>query len=203
MYWKFATLAIIFVFFAWCYIEINLRSKKDDEIEEAFWEREERANSVRRKPIDGLNYIKLPSDLPKDLLPEHPEIPGIIETVERLSKEKILNLTGYTNTDLKLEYGTANITDLSLYDSNYTALVTTLQKWADILLENDHEPEAVKLMEFLISTKVDIGRTYRLLGRYYLNNGCSDDFERLKKTASELKSLSGPHIVESLKDMEA
>ncbi|MCR5279102.1 MAG: hypothetical protein K6E19_06635 [Lachnospiraceae bacterium] len=201
MYWKFATLAIIFIFFAWCYIEIKLRSRKDDEIENAFWEREERANSVRRKPIDGLDYIKVPSDLPRDLLPDHPEIPEIVRTVDRISKENILNLTGYSNTDLKLEYGTANITALSMYDQNYTALVTTLQKWADILLDNEYEAEAVRIMEFLVSTRVDIGRTYRLLARYYLNNGRSDDFEGLKRTASELKSLSGPHILESLNDM--
>ncbi|MCR5310642.1 MAG: hypothetical protein K6E32_04405 [Lachnospiraceae bacterium] len=201
MYWKIATLLILFIFFLWCFVEVKIRTKKDDDIEEAFWERERKANMVRRKPIDHLDYIKVPSDLPVDLLPDNPEIPGIIETVERISGDKVLNLTGYTNTDLKLMYGAPNITELSLYDQNYTALVTTMQKWADILLDNDHEEEAVKIMEFLISTKADIGRTYRLLGKYYLAHGRNDAFDELKKTASELKSLNGPHILKSLEEM--
>ncbi len=202
MYWKFATLAIIFIFFAWCYIEIKIRTKKDDEIEEAFWERERQANAVRRKPIDHLDYVKIPSDLPRDLLPDDPEIPNLIATVDRLAGQKILNLTGWSNTDLKFEYGAANLTELSACDQNYTTLVTTLQKWADILRDNDHETEAIRIMEYLVSTHADIGRTYRLLGKYYLAKGDKDSFAGLKETARGLKSLNGPHIVESLEKME-
>ncbi len=202
MYWKIATVLILFIIFGWCFIEIKIRTRKDEKLEASFWDREREANNVRRKPIDHLDYIKVPSDLPTELLSDNPEIPGIIETVERISKEKILNLTGYTNTDLKLMYGAPNITELSLYDQNYTALVTTLQKWADILLDNDHESEAIRIMEFLISTKVDIGRTYRLLAKHYLACGNTEAFEGLKKTAGELRSLNGPHILESLKEME-
>ena len=202
MYWKFATLAIIFVIFAWCGIEAKLNTKKQDDIEAAFWAKEARANSVRRKPIDHLDYIRVPKDLPRDLCPDNPDIPNIIATIDRLSKEKILNLTGYSNTDLKLEYGTANITELSLCDQNYTTLVTNMQKWADILIDNEYDEEAVKIMEFLVSTKADIGKTYRFLGKYYLKTGRSEDFEELKRTVSELKSINGPHILESLEDME-
>ena len=81
-------------------------------------------------------------------------------------------------------------------------MITTLQKWADLLLDADYEKEAISLMEFLISTKADIGRTYRLLGKHYLAVGDMDSFAGLKETARELKSLNGPHIVESLEDME-
>ena len=193
---------MILIFFGWCYIEIKIRTKKDDEIENAFWEREQAANAVRRKPIDHLDYIKIPSDLPRDLLPDNPEIPEIIATIDRISGSRILNLTGYSNTDLKFEYGAANLTELSACDMNYTTLVTTLQKWADILRDNDHEEEAVHIMEYLVSTKADIGRTYRLLGKYYLAKGDKDSFAALKETARGLRSLNGPHIVESLEAME-
>lgn len=195
-------MVMILIFFGWCYIEIKIRTKKDDEIENAFWEREQAANSVRRKPIDHLDYIKIPSDLPRDLLPDNPEIPEIIATIDRISGSRILNLTGYSNTDLKFEYGAANLTELSACDMNYTTLVTTLQKWADILRDNDHEEEAVRIMEYLVSTKADIGKTYRLLGKYYLAKGDWDSFAALKETARGLRSLNGPHIVESLEAME-
>lgn len=199
MYWKIATLLIFAIFCFWHFIEVKIRTRKQEKIEEAFWEREASANNVRRKPIDHLDYIKIPDTLSLDLLPDHIEKANIVKSLEGLKKEKILNLTGFTNTDLKLEYGTANITELSRYDSNYTTLVTTLQKWADILLENDYEDEAVSVMEYMVSTGVDIGRTYRLLGKYYKKNS-PEKLEGLLKTAEGLRSLNKPYIVQSIKD---
>ena len=63
------------------------------------------------------------------------------EILRSLSTQKIVNLTGYTNTDLKLSYGTANITCLTEYDQNYTLLVSTLQKWAEVLYRGGAKKE--------------------------------------------------------------
>ena len=41
------------------------------------------------------------------------ELAECLSELQDLSDAKIVNLTGYTNTDLKLKYGTANITILS------------------------------------------------------------------------------------------
>ena len=111
------------------------RQKKSSEKAEAeFWARERMANSVRRKSLDGLDYITIPLEsFPTHILRENSTVAECIETLEALTAQKIVNLTGYTNTDLKLEYGAANITALSEYDQNYTVLVRTLQKWADTL----------------------------------------------------------------------
>ena len=102
MYWKIASLAIFAVFCGWTYIEVRIRASKEQKMEESFWERENEANNVRRKPIDHLDYIKVPENLPTHLLSDNIELPGILSTIEFLRKEKILNLTGYTNTELKL-----------------------------------------------------------------------------------------------------
>lgn len=201
MYWIFASLLIFAIFCLWHRIEVKLRVKKQEEIEAAFWQREAEANNVRRKPIDHLDYIQIPKDLHFDLLPDHVELPGIEKTVSDLREEKILNLTGYTNTDLKLKYGTANITELTKYDSNFTALVTTLQKWADILLDNEYEKEAMEIMEFLVSIEADIGKTYRLLGKYYLKTDL-EKYETLIQKADNLRSLNKPYIVQSIKDLK-
>ena len=97
-----------------------------------------------------------------------------VDILKTLSTQPIVNLTGYSNTDLKLEYGTANITALSDYDQNYTVLVRTLQKWADLLWDNGFVSQAAAIMEFAVSTKTDISRTYYRLAEYYCANGQKD-----------------------------
>ena len=46
--------------------------------------------------------------------------------IEALKEKKILNLSGFTNTDLKLEYGVGNLTELTDYDNNYVTLSRSL-----------------------------------------------------------------------------
>lgn len=203
MYWKIASLVIFALFCGWSCYEAKKHTRLEQKKEDEFWEREREANSVRRKPIDHLDYIKIPKELPVDLLKDNIEMPNILKTVESLRNDKILNLTGYSNTDLKLEYGAPNLTELSRYDSNFTALVTTFQKWADLLLNEDYEKEAVGLMEYIVSIGGDIGKTYRLLGKYYLRNSMDDKFDELIKSADSLRSLNKPYILQSVKDLKA
>ena len=202
---KNASLVLIigFAFFClWNKLTVSRRIREEQAQEDDFWKREREANSVRRKPIDHLDYIEIPENLYFDLLPDNPETDSIRATVDDLRICKILNLTGFTNTDLKLMYGTANITDLSLYDQNYTTLVTTLQKWADILTDFGYEKEAVDIMEFMVSTSVDIGKTYRLLAKFYLKNSQEKKYNNLLETARNLKSLNGPYILRSIEELK-
>lgn len=200
--WKFIFLAIFAVFCLWTMVESKLSQRREERKEDAFWERENKANSVRRKPIDALDYIHIPDNLPTELLKDNIEIPEILATISRLRDKKILNLTGYTNTDLKLKYGAPNITELSAYDQNYTALVTTLQKWADLLTDSGYEKEAIDIMEFMVSTSVDIGKTYRLLAKFYLKNSQEEKYNNLLETARNLKSLNGPYILRSIEELK-
>ena len=203
MYWKIASLVMFAIFGAWTYYESHSRAKKMQQKEDAFWERELEADSVRRKPIDGLKYIKIPDNLPEDLMLDVPEMESILATIDGLRKDRILNLTGYTNTDLKLEYGAPNLTELSRYDGNYTTLITTLQKWADLLLDKGHEKEAVSIMEFIVETGGDIGKTYRLLTRHYLDAGEPSKIDLLLEKAENMKSLNKPYIIASVRDLMA
>ena len=183
-------------------ISYNLKkqARKKRRDEEDFWARESRANSVRRKSLDGLVYIPVPLEqLPTHLLNDNSTVLECIETLEALSSQKIVNLTGWSNTDLKLEYGTANITALSEYDQNYTLLVRTLQKWADALAAAGHMDEAVILMEFAVSTNTDISRTYYLLAEYWAARGRGDKIEQMMRTAQGLRSSNKDAILRHLK----
>ena len=200
---KFATAFILcfVIFCAWNYFEMKRRSREEQRLEDAFWERESEANSVRKKPIEDLEYIQIPEDLPRDLLTDDINVQGIISTIDALQGQRILNLTGHTNTDLKLEYGTANITALSTYDQNYTSLITSFQRWAEILLANGYEAEAVPLLEFIVATNGEIGETYRLLAKHYLNNGEEEKYEELLASIKRIHSINKKHIFESVEKL--
>ena len=176
------------------------RQKKAKALAESeFWAREHKANSTRRKSLDGLQYITIPLEsFPTHILQQNNDVAECIETLEALTSQKIVNLTGYTNTDLKLAYGTANITPLSEYDQNYTVLVRTLQKWADILIDNGYMDEAAVLMKFAVDTGSDISSTYYKLADYYNSKGDEAQLRYLKGMAGTLNSSNRNTILKHL-----
>lgn len=180
---------------------IKRQSSQYRKKEELFWTRERQANAVRRKPLDGLRYIEIPlENFPTHILQNDGTVLDCISTLETLTSRKIVNLSGYTNTDLKLEYGTANITALSEYDQNYTVLVRTLQKWADVLLETGYAEEASVLMEFAVSTGTDVSRTYYELADYWASQGETIQIGRLISMAENLRSSNKTAIVRHLRE---
>ena len=113
------------------------RTKKEKQYVDNFWEREREADSTRRKSLENLDYVAIPlQDLPMDVLGDLPEIEEYHEKLRELSGKKIVNFAGYSNTELKLEYGAPNINLLSEYDRNFEELITLLQEWASLLLQN-------------------------------------------------------------------
>ena len=180
---------------------IARQNRRKKSLEQSFWEREQQANSVRRKSLDNLDYVKIPFDsLPSDILKEDSTVAECLELLNTLASQPIVNLTGYSNTDLKLEYGTANITALSAYDQNYTLLVRTLQKWADILWDSGYQAEAVTIMEFAVTTHTDISRTYYKLAEYYASRNENEKIQALLETAKNLHSASQRVIVRTLQE---
>ena len=156
-----ASLIIVAFFFN---ISMRRVSRKEEAREMSFWEKERKSNNVRRKSLENLDYICIPVDvLPFGTSGSNKELENSEQNVLALKDEKIVNLTGITNTDLKLEYGTANITELSLYDQNYTALVRALQNWGKALYDAGRYEDATKVLEFAVKTRSDITATYKLL----------------------------------------
>lgn len=196
-----AILASLIVFIIFLSVRIKWQAKAQQNRENDFWERERLANSVRRKSLDNLNYIRIPLEsFPTHILQEDETVMECIGLLESLTSQKIVNLTGYSNTDLKLEYGTANITLLTEYDQNYTLLVRTLQKWTDVLIAAGYVKEAVPLMEFAVNTQTDISRTYYQLADYYVSQRESEKIQGLKDTAAGLRSSNRNVIMRHLEE---
>ncbi len=173
-------------------------SKRRNE-EKNFWSRENKANSVRRQDISKLDYIKIPVDsLPVDKLRKQ-GFSKYADELMRLSNEKIINLSGYTNTDLKLMYGPANLNDLTKYDMNYTLLIRLLDNIGKDL--GSHESLAAAFLEYAVSIGSDITSTYTALGEIYKSRNENDKLAGLINTAEKITSLSGPTIVAKLNNI--
>ncbi len=197
-----ASFILLIIFF-------NLRSRrvsrKVEEQEQDFWAKESASNSVRKKSLDSLEYVHIPFDLlPFGTAGDNTILQKAEDDLTALKDEKIVNLTGISNTDLKLEYGTANITPLTQYDQNYTALVCALQSWGQELYNQGRFEDAEKVLEFSVKTRSDITATYRLLIDLYKTKlGYSESeinkkLEGLVPIAKNLNSLSRITILKLL-----
>ena len=192
---RFPFLASFIIFIIWLTYMLTKTRRSEEKQQKQFWARERQANNTRRKSLDGLSYITIPLDtLPMDTAADNFSIQECLEIIRTLSTQTIVNLTGYSNTDLKLMYGAPNITVLTEYDQNYTFLVRTLQKWASLLYEQGFVPEARAVLEFAVSTNTDISSSYKLLATIYRDNGESEKIAALLQTAQSLRSLSKKEI---------
>ncbi len=185
-------------------VNISMRrvSRKTEEREEEFWQTELKSNNVRKKSLDELQYVHIPVDqLPFDTYGDDDVLKSAEEELLALKDEKIVNLTGITNTDLKLEYGTANITVLTQYDQNYTAMVIALQKWGQELYNQNRFEDATAVLEFALKTRTDISGTYRLLVDMYKTKlgyneaKIKEKLEAMLPIAKDLNALSRQQIL--------
>lgn len=198
------------VLFGWIMIfvvVVSYKRKKADRMrkntERDFWDRENAANATRKQDISNLNYVdftgvSLPFARFSDDFLHQCE-----EQILKLKDEKILNLTGITNTDLKLNYGAANLPFLTQCDQNFTLLARTLNSWGQRLAELSHPEEAAQVLEFAVSVESDIKSTYQLLAELYLQANQPDKLEGLKNSASNLNSLMKEPILAMLNKMES
>ncbi len=197
---NFIIFATFIIFTSILSMTIKRHNRSEKNQQEQFWEREKRANQVRRKPLDDLDYVTIPlENLPTAVMTEDVIVQDCLNTLVSLSREKIVNLAGYTNTDLKLTYGTANITALSQYDQNFTLLAQTLQKWADTLYNAGYMAETRQILEYaVLSIRTDAGTSYRLLASLYDQDGEQEKVAALYDTALSLTSPSGKTIARTL-----
>lgn len=187
---------IISIFFILAFISILIRSasaksnKNREDAAKNFWAKERDANFVRRKDISHLPYIIIPIEsLPfKDT--DNNAIKRYQDTVKALADRKLLNLSNQSNTDLKLNYGTANFPFLMDCDTGYTELIKTLQQWGKALYDSNNLLDAKTVLEFAITCKTDISASYTLLGEIYSS---SNDIEQVKSLLESAKDLNSPH----------
>lgn len=196
---NFAFLASCLLFCGVIYHAISRSKSIEENSTKEYWLKEQRANSVRKKSLDNLDYITIPDWLLSMTSTVSSEsVSKCIDELKELSQAPIVNLTGISNTDLKLTYGTANITILSQYDFQYTNMVRILQKLAEELVTLNEKELAVKVLEFSVSTRTDVSKTYYLLASLYDEAGTPEKKEFLIQQAERLNSIMKDSIVRTL-----
>lgn len=175
-------------------------SKKTDKRNADFFDKVSRANSTRKKDISGLDYITIPDSI-LNMTSDIPDVEKALEKLKAFSSLKLLNLTGYSNTDLKLEYGVANLTTLSQYDDNCTRMLRCIVNLASALSDNRLDADAVTVLEFGIGCGTDITANYTMLAGYYLADNNKDGVSALIEKANSINSLTKDSIVKKLSDM--
>ncbi len=195
--------ASFIIFIVWLTYELSKSRRHAEKKKASYWEKEAQANNTRRKSLDDLNYITIPFEkLPMDVLTEREDIQECIQTLYTLAASPIVNFTGITNTDLKLQYGAPNIDLLMRYDQNYTTLACTLQKWAEKLYNAGYITETKRILEFALSTDTDVSNCYRLLASIYASEGNTEGITALKDKAQNLKSGTRNIIVRILQEFD-
>jgi tetratricopeptide (TPR) repeat protein len=169
---------------------------------DAFWNREYKANATRKTDVSVLPYIIVPIETLPFTVTKEKELLSIHNNLRRLAAEPILNLTGISNTELKLKYGVANITFLMQCDENFTLLIKTILKWGSYLCDRNQWKEAAVVLEYGIQIKSDIGKNYTLLAEIYKSLGDTDKINDLIQTAESLNTLSKGVIVTALKEIQ-
>lgn len=175
------------------------RSKK-------YWEREQKANSTRKQDISSLNYIKWDDALPAidnnltlaDILNNSPEALKAYNNIQTLKTEPMLNLSEYSNTDLKLKYGVANLDTLTQYEDNYTSFIKSLSELGHILIEHKDISDAKAFLEYAVKIGSDIRLTYTDLYALYSEAGNASKIRQLRQYASLIKSVNKDLIVSAI-----
>ena len=187
------------IFITFCLILTYYIRKNDadqQKIQDEFWEKERLANTVRKKDISKLDYITIPFEkLPVKL------DTSIEKKLYALSDKPMLNLTGISNTDLKLAYGTANINILSEYDTNFSDFVSLLPEYVEELLDAGHTDAAQFLLEFAIDCNADSRKIYEQLATIYKTQNNSDKLQALFQQAEQLPELTKKAVLNLLSSM--
>lgn len=182
----------------WIAYERRRTDRIREEATERFWEKEQRANLTRKKDISALDYIEIPVDtLP---FPEtgKEEITDMQKLLLHLSTQKIVNFTGLTNTELKLQYGAPNLNLLMEFDKNYLELVRTLYRYGKQLHELGLVEEAKTVLEYGLSIKTDVSANYTLLAEIYKAENAKERIDFVISEAGNLTSMTKKSLLANL-----
>lgn len=194
------TVFVLFALFTMIYMNRSNRTASLNN--EAFLEKEREANSTRKKPITDLHYVDVNTASLPSIETEDEYIIERIGTLNHLAdpEVKVCNLSQYTNTELKLKYGVANLTILSEYDQNYTMLCRCLYEIGRRLYESGDKYTAMAYLEYGIACGTDLKSHYMLLADIYEEELQYKKIVELIHSAENINSLLKNSLVNDLKE---
>lgn len=153
------------------YLNTSSKDKNDDIVKE-FWAREREARFARNVDISGLSLFTPDIEsLPFAPSSDDKNRTQLEDKVLSSSKEPMLDLHEFTNTDLKIKYGNGNFPTISAYDRNFMYFTRDIFQWGKYLYENNYTADARCVLEYLISISQNNVSAFTILAKIY----CADD----------------------------
>lgn len=179
---------ITFIFLLIFYnIKLRRAGKEAENSKAELLRKEQEAMFVRKKSLDDLNYISVSfDDLPilekQDILSDaEKRAYRHQQSALAFASRPMVNLDGISNTDLKLQYGPANLETLVSYEQNYQNLLKALLNWGKYLYEANRRTEAINILEKAIDVGSDLSQSYILLSDLYYETHQKNKLLKLKK----------------------
>ena len=185
-------LILFILFIAVITFAIKRADSAQAKVTEEFWERSKGQLNPPRNTTD-LCYITIPEKF----------FPLNNDKINDLRDKTLVNLTGMTNTDLKLKYGILNFKKLSEYDDNFTKFVSMLPDYYNRLKEAGYESLGNELLDFAVEQGADSKNVYSLLANAFISMSKADRLAALIEKAKQLNSLSRDGIVSMLESLQA
>ena len=192
-------LICIIVFVIWFRVKIKKANKETNIQNAQYWEREEQANFARKKDITNLEYLTVDDNELMLKTPANDEEADLIQQLKDCSHRKMLNLSAYSNTDLKEKYGVVNLEELSNCDQNYLYFIRALSNWGRYLYEHDDPDRAQKVMELSLRIGSDISHVYTILAQIYLQQGKEEKVDELIAKAASSDMALKDSLIRKLK----
>ncbi len=176
-------------------------SSADKRMSDEYWELQDKANHTRNKPFTDLEYFTAsPDEIPK-AGESIEEIKYCLDKVDHAISQPMMNLSDYSNTDLKLAYGTGNFEKLSLYDDNFNSFLVYLSNLANAYYRNNMKSEAQKTFMYAIksgSTRFDDWMT---LAKIYKSDQDTSGLNSLKELLSTREFTSKNSLLDEFNKM--
>lgn len=138
------------IFVLWMFYEQHKSQNKEKKAHDAFWERERKANHTRKKDISHLPVLHVKETELPTIHTENESVLYYIDHIQKIIKHPMLDLSEYSNTDLKLAYGVGNFKVLCEYDENFNHFLLALTNLARACSDAGlyHEAEQTLLLAF-------------------------------------------------------
>lgn len=189
------------IFIAWMHYEKRKAGKKEAHMTEEFWQREEEANRTRNKDISNLPFLQIREDqIP---MPESSDENTCYYQKKVLESINLpmMDLSPYTNTDLKLAYGVGNFKTLSDYDENFNSFLMNLSNLGKAYSQTELFPEAATVFRLCLDSGSKSARDYKALANVYSAMGERHKISGLIKEVEASDLPRSSTLVESLRQL--
>ncbi len=173
------------IFCAWLFYEQRKSQRQQKKASDDFWARETLANSTRKKDISDLPLVRVEEKEIPFVETQEESIINYIGQLRQIIQEPMLDLSDYSNTDLKLAYGVANFKTLSEYDENFNTFLVTLTNLARSFERNGYHEQAKDTYLMALRHGSRRAGDYEELAKIWLELGRREEVTALKRRLEE------------------